>query len=876
VAIDPPSAQNGIFGGLFSSGDDLDGDGYADVVITDYRFSSYTGVLYVYHGSASGISTIPTLTIVGYSAYSGFGHDIASVGDFDGDGYPDIAVTDKNNNVYIFGGSAVGLSSSPLATLEGPGTFVRDGSFWGLGVAGAGDLDGDGRNDVMVSQSADGVVYIFHGGQTGNVTSPDLILPNPEDRLNGRLVIGFNPQARNANPEISIPHLSARCTESIEAPVHITNAADHNIVSAEVFVSYDGDLLTAFSAGFTGTLAESGWSAETHIIEGDGTNVDTIKIAMATDDDVLSDVGTLIYINFQMGDVRTPASSPLILEHVLLNDGDPGNTRTDGSVTLVGIDGAIANNPTEIIPREDITVTVTDIDEDWDNGTQDSFDVRVSNGSQTETLTVLETDVSSGVFEGMISTVFSLGATSGDNIVQAKTGDVIQSCYDDWLDAAGNTVERCDDTNVIGGIDGAIRVTIVSQPGDTVRVRVTDADLNTNPNAPESAQVTATNPTTDESEAIYLYEDGDDSDVFFGLLYTAPGSAAGAPHDATLNTAKGDVLDVTYTDVVTEQGGTEDLTDDDEVVDPFGDADGNGSVQAFDAAKVLLHVLTPYLTGLDSLSANLDLLAFDPVQGAITPYDASLILQKRVGLIDRSGVQEDEADNHPQPETDDSTPKGLLDERLLTLYRHDGYVSVWMDEREEIVSGELVVEGISGQIEMGAEQTGFLSASRVMAEGLRIVFAGASSVEGSGELLRIYSGVGPGNVRLTRARFNDGRIAGRTGETELFDVVPQRFALHPNVPNPFNPETTIRIELPYRTAVRLEIFDVLGQRVRMLVTGELSAGMHRVVWNGRDANGTSVGNGLYLYRLQAGDWRSDASRPAAFQFEQVRRMLLIK
>jgi hypothetical protein len=511
---------------------------------------------------------------------------------------------------------------------------------------------------------------------------------------------GFWYTAVSPPVDVWVPDIEATYNEEVELPIYISDTSAGDIVSAEVFLSYDGDLMTAWSVAATGTLLTGNWTIERNFIEGNGVPVDTVKIAMATNNDALTGSGVLIYVKMTMKDVRVPAYSDLTLEHVLLNDGDPENTKTDGSVTLVGVDGTIAHDPAEIIPREDIAVTVTDIDEDRDILVKDSFDVRMSNGSQTETLTVLESDVSSGIFEGTISTVFSLGATSDDDVVQAKAGDVIQSCYDDWLDVDGTTVERCDDTNVIGGTDGAIQVTIVSQPGDTVRVRVTDADLNVNPGAPENAQVTATNPSTGESETIDLDEDGDNSDVFFGLLFTAPGSAAGAPDDATLNTAKGDVLDVTYTDVVTEQGGTEDLTDDDEVVDPFGDADGNGSVQAFDAAKVLLHALSPYLTGLDSLSANLDLLAFDPVHGKVTHFDASLILQKRVGLIGRFPVQEDEADNHPQPETDDSTPKSILEERLLSLQMHDGYLSVWMDDREEIISGELVVEGISGEVEI--------------------------------------------------------------------------------------------------------------------------------------------------------------------------------
>jgi hypothetical protein len=720
------------------------------------------------------------------------------------------------------------------------------------------EYDGNGWSEVVKLTASDAAEGDNFGKSVSLSDDRALIGASNDDDagVNSGSAYVFDPPTEAT---LSLPDLQATYKQAITVPLSLDRAND--LVSAEAFIEYDTYLLTLMGVTPTGTLTD-GWSIETKAEPGSGT-FETLKIATAADQSSATGQVTLLNLEFTVNDVRSPASSSVIFTHALLNDGTPGNITVNGSVTLVGVDGTIVHDLTQIIPREDIAVTVTDVDEDRDILVKDSFDVQVSNGSQTETLSVLESDVSSGIFEGTISTVFSLGATSDDDILQAMSGDVIQSCYDDWLDAAGNTVERCVSTNVIGGRDGAIRITIVSQPGDTVRVRVTDADLNVNPGAQENAQVTATNPTTGESETIDLDEDGDNSDVFFGLLFTAPGSAAGAPDDATLNTAKGDVLDVSYLDVVTAPGGTEDLTDDDEVVDPFGDADGNGSVQAFDAAKVLLHALTPYLTGLDSLSANLDLLAFDPVHGKITHFDASLVLQKRVGKIGRFPVQEDEADNHPQPETDDSTPKSILDERLLSLQTHDGYVSVWADDRSQIVSGELVVKGVSGAVEMGEGLDDFLSASREIEEGLRIVFAGASPVDGPGELVRIY-GMGSDGFQLTWAHFNDGGIVGRMDGIERGRVVPASFVLYPNVPNPFNPETMIRFELPYRTSVCLEVFDVLGQRVLVLVAEELSMGGHQVVWDGRDANGAPVSNGLYLYRLQAGD------------FEQVRRMLLLK
>ena len=86
----------------------------------------------------------------------------------------------------------------------------------------------------------------------------------------------------------------------------------------------------------------------------------------------------------------------------------------------------------------------------------------------------------------------------------------------------------------------------------------------------------------------------------------------------------------------------------------------------------------------------------------------------------------------------------------------------------------------------------------------------------------------------------------------------------------------IGFDVPVESAVELAVFDVVGQRVRTLVAESLSAGTHRVVWDGRDAAGVEVGSGVYFYRLRAGEWRSDALRPADLGFTQMRRMLLVK
>ncbi|HUV29634.1 MAG TPA: T9SS type A sorting domain-containing protein [Acidobacteriota bacterium] len=90
-------------------------------------------------------------------------------------------------------------------------------------------------------------------------------------------------------------------------------------------------------------------------------------------------------------------------------------------------------------------------------------------------------------------------------------------------------------------------------------------------------------------------------------------------------------------------------------------------------------------------------------------------------------------------------------------------------------------------------------------------------------------------------------------EDEYGDALPYRFELSQNYPNPFNPATTIEYSLRKRGHVTIDVFNVLGQKVRTLVNREEPAGSYTITWNGTDTNGKSVATGLYFYRFQAGD-----------------------
>jgi hypothetical protein len=104
-----------------------------------------------------------------------------------------------------------------------------------------------------------------------------------------------------------------------------------------------------------------------------------------------------------------------------------------------------------------------------------------------------------------------------------------------------------------------------------------------------------------------------------------------------------------------------------------------------------------------------------------------------------------------------------------------------------------------------------------------------------------------------------------TGVEQLVRDIPDSYTLSQNYPNPFNPTTTIRFSLPKESSVRLDIYNMLGQRVATLIDNEqYGAGVYNLVWDARDAMGRPVSSGMYIYQLQADG------------FKQTMTMMLLK
>ncbi len=96
------------------------------------------------------------------------------------------------------------------------------------------------------------------------------------------------------------------------------------------------------------------------------------------------------------------------------------------------------------------------------------------------------------------------------------------------------------------------------------------------------------------------------------------------------------------------------------------------------------------------------------------------------------------------------------------------------------------------------------------------------------------------------------------------EIVPLKYQLYNNYPNPFNPSTNIAFEIAQPEFVSLKVFNINGELIRTVVNENLPAGRFENVWDGKDESGNQVSSGIYLYRLTAG------------KFDKSARMILMK
>ncbi len=316
----------------------------------------------------------------------------------------------------------------------------------------------------------------------------------------------------------------------------------------------------------------------------------------------------------------------------------------------------------------------------------------------------------------------------------------------------------------------------------------------------------------------------------------------------------------------------------------MGDVSLNGSVQAYDASKILKYLVNP--TGADSLSALQQSVADVSGNLGITAYDASLILQYSVGLISSFPAETGDA-----PETiDPATKRYLALQKVNTVslqinganakYGEDFTLPVNISNSDGVTALQLEIDFNSdlyslNDVELTEQFSSFNMNYALNETGTKliIVIAGSNIMESNGHILDInlhasddLRGNHKESIRVTRFLANESDFT-KDVSSQLIDLEgkPTKFILNQNYPNPFNPTTTISYSIPYdNLSVKISVYNSQGKEIKTLVNEKQNAGTYNTVWDATNNFGQRVSSGIYFYRITTN------------KFTATKKMMLIK
>jgi parallel beta-helix repeat protein len=306
-----------------------------------------------------------------------------------------------------------------------------------------------------------------------------------------------------------------------------------------------------------------------------------------------------------------------------------------------------------------------------------------------------------------------------------------------------------------------------------------------------------------------------------------------------------------------------------------GDVSLSGNIQAFDASLILKWLADNVANPLNTLQQQV---ADVSALGGISSMDASLILQYVVGKISIFPIEfnrsiKGEQSGHTASAagtialSSDNVDRGkqvtltLNAQGLDNLYAADVELG-FNPEVLRVVSVQAAGLAQKAMFEYGVKQGR-----------LNIFLASSEPLKGDGGLVTITfeadkdaRGRMDEPISFNKVTLNEANASTQaSGGTISVKGRPVSYQLHQNYPNPFNPSTVISYEVPNDGEhVRLEIYSLTGQLVRVLLDKEEAAGEYQIMWDGQSDNGSRVSTGMYLYRIKAGS------------FVSVKKMIMVK
>lgn len=207
--VDPPVIIEGNqafanLGSAVSCAGDVNGDGYSDIMVSAPHYDKLQkdiGLVNIYFGSNMGIDANSFIQLAGSEMEENFGLSVACAGDINGDGYADVMVGSRFQGkgpagegiVKIYQGFQLGINKKPVSTIKGG----QANALLGQSIASGGDVNGDGYSDIVIGahvydhgQADEGIVLIWHGAPGGPITNRTALSCNPPESAFGYSVSG--------------------------------------------------------------------------------------------------------------------------------------------------------------------------------------------------------------------------------------------------------------------------------------------------------------------------------------------------------------------------------------------------------------------------------------------------------------------------------------------------------------------------------------------------------------------------------------------------------------------------------------------------------------------------------------------------------------
>jgi hypothetical protein len=252
--------------------------------------------------------------------------------------------------------------------------------------------------------------------------------------------------------------------------------------------------------------------------------------------------------------------------------------------------------------------------------------------------------------------------------------------------------------------------------------------------------------------------------------------------------------------------------------------------------------------------------------GTVSAYDAALILQYVVGLIDEFPV-----DSMSSPFTITSRPYVVSIPEQSAKVGERIHIPIVINDTTGLWAGgislkydQTILKALSVLPTMSLNGS-YWKANIELDSEARFAFATTEPIKGQGNLLMVEFEVLPNTEgKISSLVLDNISLSNSLTITKIngsIQVIPSNFALLQNYPNPFNPDTWLPFKLAQDSHVTIQIYNQKGQLVRSISLGNKPAGVYvtkesAAYWDGRDSLGEKVSSGVYFYSLQAGEFRS--------------------